>query len=179
MRDKLLEKICDLENWIGTDGKRLVNWPLVVVAYFFLIVILIFSNLLAVVQMTGQIFVKQKDTNKEEVEPQIVELEQPGQLDEILANSSYVLVDFWAAWCGTCLMMKPALDAVAAKFAGKLVVVMIDSSRYADLSKEYSVAGLPSLLFFSDGNLIDRHAGALSEQHLSNWISDKLDSEAS
>lgn len=164
MRDYLLEKICDLESWLGSTGKKPMFWPLAALGFVLLIVAMLVSNLFAVAAMIGGVFVKKQAV------PAILELEQSEKLAEIIAGSQHVLVDFWAAWCGPCMMMKPALHAVADQFAGDLVVVMVDTSKFAELSKTYSVAGLPSLLFFENGQLIEQHAGALSESHLAEMI---------
>ena len=171
MRDFLLEKICNLENWLSASGKRFRNWPLSILILFVLVVALMLSNLLAVGSLLFSVFSKQKELNNDS----IIELETEEQLKQVIGNSQFVLVDFWAAWCGPCVMMKPALHAVADQFTGRLIIVMVDTSAFADLAKNYSVAGLPSLLFFENGELVDRHAGALSEVHLSELVREKFD----
>lgn len=90
----------------------------------------------------------------------------PDELDELLAGDLPVLADFWAAWCGPCLTMAPHVEAVAERMADRLVVARVDTEAHPQLSERYRVQGIPTLLLFSDGKVIDEIVGALPAHEL-------------
>ncbi len=159
--DELLEKICSLEQWLANEGKRVVNWPLALLAFLVLFVVLLLSNFWALGKLIlGGI------AGKPQVNSTLVDLVDDEKLESTLTGTEYVLLDFWAAWCGPCVMMKPAIDAISKRYGSQLTVVMVDAGTHSKIAQNYSVAGLPTLLFFHNGKLIGRHSGALSESHL-------------
>jgi thioredoxin 1 len=82
---------------------------------------------------------------------------------EVLKSNVPVVVDFWAAWCGPCRLMNPIMDALAESFEGKAKVAKINIDDYDALANDYHIMGVPTLLFFKDGNLIDRTEGVIPE----------------
>lgn len=85
---------------------------------------------------------------------------------EVLESSKPVLVDFWAAWCRPCLEMKPAVEAVAAEYAGRATVVQVDVDANAFTAEKYDVRSLPTLLLFRGGRLVERIDGPQSREDL-------------
>lgn len=73
-----------------------------------------------------------------------------------------VLVDVWAAWCGPCKALGPILDEVARAEADRLTVVKVDADAEPDLVARYAVRALPTLLFFRDGEVVERVVGLQS-----------------
>ena len=82
---------------------------------------------------------------------------------EVLKSSRPVLVDFWAVWCGPCHEYEPVLRKTAKDLAGKLKVVSVDVDADPGLPKLFSVMGIPTLLLFEGGNVVQRWEGAAPE----------------
>jgi thioredoxin 1 len=71
-----------------------------------------------------------------------------------------VLVDFWATWCGPCLMIAPHLDTLAQKHAGKLKVAKLDVDQNQKTAMRFNVRSIPTMMFFKDGKHVDTLVGA-------------------
>jgi len=78
---------------------------------------------------------------------------------EVLQSEQPVLVDFWAVWCGPCKAIAPTVDALAAKFAGQLKVAKVNVDQNAATPSRYSIRGIPALLFFKGGKVVDQIEG--------------------
>ena len=79
---------------------------------------------------------------------------------EVLNSPTPVLVDFWAAWCGPCRAIAPAVDEIASEYLGKLKVVKLDVDQYGEVSGRYDVLGIPTLLLFKGGQVVEKMVGA-------------------
>ncbi len=77
-----------------------------------------------------------------------------------------VLVDFWAEWCGPCKMIAPAVSQLAAEFAGRAVVAKLNVDENPRTPARFSIQGIPTLLIFRNGQLVDQIVGAQSPQVL-------------
>ena len=82
---------------------------------------------------------------------------------EVLECATPVLVDFWADWCIPCKMVAPAVDAIADDFVDEVKVAKIDVDANSELAVEYGVRGIPSLMIFYDGEVVERMVGVQSQ----------------
>ena len=85
---------------------------------------------------------------------------------EILNTDKPVMVDFWATWCGPCKAIAPVVEEVAAEFEGKAVVGKCNVDDCDDVPMNFNIRSIPTLLFFKNGELVDRHVGVISKADL-------------
>ena len=81
--------------------------------------------------------------------------------DRVVKENAYVIVDFWAEWCGPCKAIAPMIEGLAKKYAGKVVFAKINSDENQTKFQEFGVMGIPTLLFFKGGKLVDQVIGAM------------------
>ena len=77
-----------------------------------------------------------------------------------------LVVDFWATWCGPCRMMAPIVAELAEAYDGKVVIGKCDVEEYEDLAAEYGIRNIPTILFFKNGEVVDKLVGAVNKAKL-------------
>jgi thioredoxin 1 len=80
---------------------------------------------------------------------------------EVLNSETPVLVDFWAEWCSPCRMIAPIVDEIATEYEGKLRVAKLDADENQNILMEYGVMGIPTLILFKGGKVVERITGYL------------------
>ena len=85
---------------------------------------------------------------------------------EVLSASHPVLVDFWAEWCGPCRMIAPHVDAVATELDGKAKIGKLNVDENPAVVSKYSIRGIPALLLFKGGELVDSLVGATDKTRI-------------
>jgi len=90
--------------------------------------------------------------------------------EEVLKHSGAVMVDFWASWCGPCKIIAPVIDELAKEYSGRLKVCKLNTDDSPDISSQYQIMGIPSLLFFKEGKLVDKMVGAASKNQFKEKI---------
>ena len=93
---------------------------------------------------------------------------------DVLKADKPVVVDFWAEWCGPCKQIGPALEEIASEMDGKVVIAKVNIDENPNVPSRYGIRGIPTLLMFRDGEIVERKVGADSKRAIAGWIEGAL-----
>jgi thioredoxin 1 len=80
--------------------------------------------------------------------------------EDVMKASELVMVDFWAVWCGPCQMVAPIVDELAKEYTGKIKVRKLNTDENPEIAGRYQVMSIPTILFFKNGQAVERLVGA-------------------
>lgn len=89
---------------------------------------------------------------------------------ELIASGKPVVIDFWAEWCGPCRQIGPFVDELAAQYEGQVAIGKYNVDEGDEISGQYGIRNIPTLLFFKNGELVDKHVGSGSKAQLEEKI---------
>jgi thioredoxin len=90
--------------------------------------------------------------------------------DELLQSDKPLVVDFWAEWCGPCKMIGPIVEELASQYEGKVIIGKMDVDDNNDITTRYGIRNIPTLLFFKNGQLVDKQVGAAQKSALAQKV---------
>ena len=93
---------------------------------------------------------------------------------DVIESKTPVLVDFWAEWCGPCKVIGPILEEISEEEKDKIIIGKINVDENQDIAAKYNVRGIPTLIIFNKGNLIDTMVGVSSKASIKDWINSKI-----
>ncbi|MFN4234468.1 MAG: thioredoxin [Bacteroidia bacterium] len=92
----------------------------------------------------------------------------------VLKSDKPVLVDFWAVWCGPCRMVAPIVEELAKDYEGRAVVGKLDVDNNPNVSAQFGIRNIPTLLIFKNGQVVDKQVGAVPKSVLAAKIDAQL-----
>ncbi len=97
--------------------------------------------------------------------------------EEVLESNTFVLVEFYAPWCGPCRMVAPVVDEIAEQYAGRVKVVKVNADENPQTVSQYNIRSVPTLMLFKKGQKVDQIIGAVPKATLVDFIEKHLGSK--
>lgn len=104
----------------------------------------------------------------------VVQLSDDGFEEQVLKSAQPVLVDFWASWCAPCKAISPVIDGLADEYAGKVTIAKLNVDENPATPGKYGVRGIPTLILFKDGQVVDQVVGAVPKNQLEGLLKKAL-----
>lgn len=100
----------------------------------------------------------------------VIEVNDSNFDELVLKANKLVLVDFWAEWCGPCRMIAPIVKELSEEYEGRAIMAKVDVDNCPQISAKYGIRNIPTLLFFKNGEQVDKHVGATQKKVLAEKI---------
>ena len=94
--------------------------------------------------------------------------------DQALAEPGLLVADFWADWCGPCKMLAPVIEQLADDFDGRAVVGKVNVDDEPELAQRYGIMSIPTVIFFKDGEEVDKKVGVMPPEAFVEAIEENL-----
>ena len=94
--------------------------------------------------------------------------------DEHISSGKLVVVDFYADWCGPCKAMSPIIDELSLEYESRAVIGKLDIETDGEMADKYGVRSIPTLIFFKDGEIVDKTSGSVSKIQLEDMINNHV-----
>ncbi len=94
--------------------------------------------------------------------------------EEIIGSDKPVVIDFWAEWCGPCRMVGPIVEELAKEYDGKVVIGKVDVDSNDEITSKFGIRNIPTILFFKNGEVVDKQVGATQKSVLADKINKLL-----
>ncbi len=91
---------------------------------------------------------------------------------EVVSSEVPVLVDFWAEWCGPCKALMPTIEEIAQEMGDKVKVVKVNIEESPETPTKYGLRGVPTLMLFKEGKVVDTRVGGMPKTQLADWLSE-------
>jgi len=90
--------------------------------------------------------------------------------DEVINKGKPIIVDFWAEWCGPCKQIGPILEEISEEYKEKVRIGKLDVDENPEIASQYQIRGIPTMMLFNNGSLVDTKVGMSSKNDLIQWI---------
>ncbi len=128
-----------------------------ILAYLIALVLFLCSTILATFTFPFRFIYKQFSKNKSSK----IFIGTNNNMEQLIKDNKLVLIDFWAEWCGPCLVMNPILEEFS-KNSDTIKIIKVNADLNAKTLKKFNIKGLPQFLLIKDGTEIKRHAGPMT-----------------